>query len=196
MRGAPVSRMGRSDFQLVMSPEVAVQRAIARAERILPGKPAPDGERDSRWQAIISIGDYIETQPEAVWRFAHRWGKHAQADLRRAIATCLLEHLLEHHFELLFPRVRRAAMESPRFADTFDCCWSFGEAKAAKNAARVERLQGQLRRSRQTRQWATSPADAPDRSRRYSSRRSGARLGAGPAGDRPYLMPRSKLCLM
>ncbi|HEV2296008.1 MAG TPA: hypothetical protein VGR35_19340 [Tepidisphaeraceae bacterium] len=50
-----------------MSPEVAVQRAIARAERILPGKPARDGKRDLRWQAIIRVGEFIETQPEAVW---------------------------------------------------------------------------------------------------------------------------------
>jgi hypothetical protein len=28
------------------------------------------------------------------------------ADLRTAIATCLLEHLLEHHFDRLIARVR------------------------------------------------------------------------------------------
>src|SRR5436190_6412056 len=128
-----------------MSPEAAVQRAIARAERILPGAPPPAGKRDPRWQAIIRVGEFIETQPEPVWQFAHRWGKHAQPDLRIAVATCLLEHLLEHHFELLFPRLRRAAMESRRFADTVGSCWWFGQAKARKNAARVKRLQGQLR---------------------------------------------------
>ena len=131
-----------------MSPEAAVRRAIARAERVLPGTPAPDGKRDPRWQAIIRVGEFVESQPEAVWQFAHRWGKHAQADLRAAVSTCLLEHLLEHHFELLFPRVRRAALESPRFADTFDTCWTLGQAAAPKNAARVKRLKDQLRRSR------------------------------------------------
>lgn len=138
-----------------MSPEVPVLRAIARAERILPGTPAPEGKRDPRWQAIIRVGEFIETQPEPVWQFAHRWGKHAQSDLRMAVATCLLEHLLEHHFELLFPRVRRAAMESPRFANTFNSCWPFGEAKTTKNAARIKRLRGQLRRSRQPKRRAT-----------------------------------------
>jgi hypothetical protein len=57
-------------------------------------------------------------------------------------------NLLELHFELLFPRVRRAAMESPRFADTFGSCWWFGQAKSRKNAARIKRLESQLRRSR------------------------------------------------
>ena len=138
-----------------MSPEVAVQRSIARAERLLPGTPASDGKRDPRWQAIIRVGEFIETQPEPVWQFAHRWGRHAQADLRMAVATCLLEHLLEHHFELLFPRVRRAAIESSRFADTFNSCWSFGGAKTPKNAARIKRLQSQLRRSRAAKGRAT-----------------------------------------
>jgi hypothetical protein len=132
-----------------MSPEVAVQRAIACAERILPGTPAPDDKRDLRWQAIIRVGEFIETQPEAVWQFAHRWGKHAQADLRMAVATCLLEHLLEHHFEMVFPRVRQAALESVRFADTFSSCWSFGQSKEPKNAARIKRLQSEVRRRAQ-----------------------------------------------
>lgn len=145
---------------MVMSPEIEVQRAIARAERILPGTPAPpgtpaaEGKRDPRWQAIIRVGEFIETQPDAVWQFAHRWGKHAQGDLRMAVATCLLEHLLEHHFELLFPRVRRAALASPRFASTLNSCWSFGDSEVPKNAARIKRLQAQLRRARAAKRQA------------------------------------------
>jgi hypothetical protein len=60
----------------------------------------------------------------------------------------VLEHLLEHHFELLYPRERRAALESRRFADTFLSCWSFGQSEAPKNAARMKRLERQLRRRR------------------------------------------------
>lgn len=127
-----------------MSPEVAVQRAIARAERILPGKPASHGKRDPRWQAIIRVGEFIETQPEAVWEFAHRWGKHAQADLRMAVATCLLEHLLEYHFDLLFPRTRRAALASPRFGETFSWCNAFGQTELPENRPRFERMKRQM----------------------------------------------------
>ena len=131
-----------------MSSEVGVQRAIGRAERILPGTLAPEGKRDPRWQAIIRVGEFIEMQPEAVWEFAHRWGKHAQSDLRTAVATCLLEHLLEHHFDLLFSRVRRAAIQSPRFADAFNSCWLFGQAKFPQNAVRIRRLKSELPNSR------------------------------------------------
>ena len=134
-----------------MRGELAVGRAIARAESVLPGTPAPEGKRDPRWQAIIRIGQFIDTRPEPIWQFVQRWGNHAQADLRRAVATCLLEHLLEHHFDLLFPRVRKAALESPRFADTFNGCWLFGQAELPKNAAKMNRLRQQLRRRRKRR---------------------------------------------
>jgi hypothetical protein len=130
-----------------MQPTAAVRRAIARAESILPGLPAPDGTRDPRWQAIIRVGEFIESQPEPVWEFSLRWGKHRQADLRTAIATCLLEHLLEHHFDLIFPRLRREALSSARFADTFQRCWWFGQAEEPKNAARVKRLAAEIRRA-------------------------------------------------
>ncbi len=58
-----------------MSSKAAVKRSIHRAEAILPGMPAPDGACDPRWQAIIRVADFIETHPEEVWQFAHRWGK-------------------------------------------------------------------------------------------------------------------------
>jgi hypothetical protein len=120
-----------------MSSKTSVRRAIARADAILPGRPAPDAERDPRWQAIIRVGEFIESEPEAVWAFAIRWGKHGQTDLRTAVATCLVEHLLEYHFELIFPLVRQAALNSVRFADTFERCWWFGQAEYPKNARRI-----------------------------------------------------------
>jgi hypothetical protein len=129
-----------------MSSQAALPRAIARAESLLPGRPAPDDQPDPRWQAIIRVGAFIESHPEPVWEFARRWGKHAQADLRAAVATCLLEHLLEHHFEALFPLVRREARASVRFADTLTSCWPFGVAAPPRNAARMERLKRELRR--------------------------------------------------
>jgi hypothetical protein len=125
-----------------------VERAIAHAETLLPGSPAAEGEVDRRWQAIIRVGEFIESEPEAVWAFVVRWGKHAQTDLRMAVATCLLEHLLDAHFEMMLPRVREAAMGSVRFAKTLEACWSFGRAGAVGNWQRVERVTREARRRR------------------------------------------------
>ena len=117
--------------------------AIREAEAILPGEPVEDGI-DPRWQAIIRIGEHIESDPEPVWQFVRRWGSHPQEDLRNAIATCLLEHLLEHHFAIYFPQVEEVALGEPLFADTFLRCWPFGEAEAAHNAKRFVALQKRL----------------------------------------------------
>ncbi len=98
---------------------MTVRRAIDRANSLLPGTPTAEGKKDRRWQAIIRVGDYIQTEPEEVWQFVRRWGSHKQEDLRVGIACCLLEHLLEYHFDLIFPLVKQAAAESKLFADTF-----------------------------------------------------------------------------
>jgi hypothetical protein len=120
---------------------MSICRAIDRADSLLPGTPAPEGKRDRRWQAIIRVGEYIESSPEEVWQFARRWGTHRQQDLRDAIACCLLEHLLEYHFDLIFPRVKQAAVESKLFADTFTACWKFGQSEIPKNSRKFDRLQ-------------------------------------------------------
>jgi hypothetical protein len=117
-----------------------VKKAIEKAEAILPGRPAPDGEMDPRWQAIIAVGEFIETDPEAVWVFIQRWGKSRNEDLRMAIATCLLEHLLEHHFEAFFPRVSNLAKSSPAFAATVSRCGKFGQTKKRRFAAQLDKL--------------------------------------------------------
>lgn len=122
---------------------MGVRDAIRHAEQLLPGTPALRGE-DRRWQAIIAIGNYIDANPSSVWRFVRRWGSHPQEDLRDAIACCLLEHLLERHFELFFPRVQLAALSEPLFGDMFLRCWKFGQAGRTKNATRFDRLQSKL----------------------------------------------------
>lgn len=126
---------------------MTVQEAITAAEEILPGHAAPGGVEDLRWQAIIEIGHFAPQEPEAVWPFVLRWGSHEDEDLRAAIATCLLEHLLEYHFDLVFPRVEDAARSNIWFAMTTAICWKFGEAKETTRAERFDRLCSEIRES-------------------------------------------------
>jgi hypothetical protein len=113
-----------------------VHQAIREAEAVLPGVPAPEGQLDPRWQAIIAVGEFIESDPDAVWEFIRRWGVGKDEDLRDAIATCLLEHLLEHHFAAYFPLVEHLALSGGLFADTFRRCWQLGQAEEPANAER------------------------------------------------------------
>ncbi len=120
---------------------MSVTEAIEFATSLLPGSPLPEGQEDARWQAMLRIGEYVETDPEPVWRFVGEWGSCTEEDVRDAVACCLLEHLLEHHFDLVFPRVRKTVKENPLFRDTFSRCWKFGQSDASANARNLERLQ-------------------------------------------------------
>jgi len=124
---------------------VCVTEAIRGAEALLPGVPAEEGQ-DPRWQAIIRVGGFIASDPEAVWGFVRRWGGHPQNDLRDATATCLLEHLLEFDFAAFFPQAEQHALADPLFADTFRRCWQFGQALEPGNAERFAALRERLRK--------------------------------------------------
>src|SRR5262245_57723691 len=113
---------------------------MREATGILPGTPAPDDELDPRWQAIIRVGEFIETHPEPIWEFVAIWGRHADPDLRAAVATCLLEHLLEHHFSSIFPRVEALALGDANFCKTVAQCFKFGQSADPKNSRRLDAL--------------------------------------------------------
>ena len=119
---------------------MTVEEAIAAAEALLPGHSAPEGETDPRWQAIIAVGEFVESQPDPVWVFVVRWGSSPDADLRMAIATCLLEHLLEFHFDDFISRVEQWALADPLFGDMTTSCWKFGQSEEPRRAARLDRL--------------------------------------------------------
>jgi hypothetical protein len=127
---------------------MTVHDAIREAEVLLPGEPVAEG-LDPRWQAIIAVEEFIPTDPEPVWEFIRNWGSHPQEDLRDAVATCLLEHLLECHFVAFFPRVEQRALEAPLFGDTFQRCWKIGQSEHPVNAEKFDALQQRLLASRQ-----------------------------------------------
>ena len=53
-----------------------------------------------------------------------------------AIATCVLEHILEHHFDSFFPRVETLARQNRWFHETFEACWQFGQSALPGNSKR------------------------------------------------------------
>ena len=65
--------------------------------------------------------------------------------IEAAIATCILEHLLEHHFDLFFKRIEKLALADPNFGVTVKLCFKFGEASQATNAKRLDALMQKLR---------------------------------------------------
>jgi len=122
--------------------------AIARAKALLPGTAAPEGAEDPRWQAIIAVSAFVDSDPQAVLAFVQRWGVHPDLDLRQAIATCALEHLLESQFDACVPAVERLARSNRLFVETLAMCWRFGDLEVPENAAKFQELLQQIHRAR------------------------------------------------
>ncbi len=90
-----------------------------------------DPDNACRWQAIIVVGESIEGNPEGVWQVICEYGVSEDEDMRAAVATVLLEHLLEYHFAAYFPRLEVKIKEgAPLLKDTLRSCWAFGQAEA------------------------------------------------------------------
>jgi len=154
---------------------MTVLQAIRKAERVLPGKVAPDGQSDPRWQAILRVEDHIEQHPEEVWRFTRKWGTHANADLRTAVATCLLEHLLAQHFDRVFPWVSEACRQSSRFADTLGRCWELGQTRTPRNLRRFRVLKREVCYSSANKTVQRTGASRLAQSRKRTSSAAGSR---------------------
>jgi hypothetical protein len=77
----------------------------------------PDTDNDCRWQAAIVIGEFIDTAPDKVWDVIVEHSDSNDADLRTAVGTVLLEHLLQRHGARFRPLVDQLAHRSPRFAE-------------------------------------------------------------------------------
>ena len=135
-----------------------VHRAIAEAEQILPGRAVKSGV-DPRWQAIIAVGEFIESDPVSVCDFALKWARRRGRDLQAAIHCCLIEHLLEDHFDLVMPRMRDAALKNARVAEQFIGVWKspfvLGQAKRPACVRRLEQLDLELRQAHATLVCAT-----------------------------------------
>lgn len=104
-------------------------------------------DNDVRWQALIAVGDWIETDPEAVWEVVLEHGRSEDDDMRAGVACVLLEHLLEHHHEAYFPKLRAAIERDPRLLGaTLRICSRFGETDAqwAQVEALLERFRDDL----------------------------------------------------
>jgi hypothetical protein len=127
---------------------MTVDEAIETAEKLLPGASAREGTIDPRWQAIIRIGEFLESDPKRIWAFVVKWGAYDDEDLRTAIATCLLEHLLSKYFDPYFSLVEDLVKSNSNFADTFARCWKFEQSERGANSNRFDELQRQVRGGR------------------------------------------------
>ncbi len=98
-----------------------------------------------RWDAAIAAGELIAVRPLVVWSIVKKYGSIDDPDLRTAVATCILEHLLEHHFDDFFPLLK-TEIESGNhlLGETFSECWKFGQSELPQNSIQWDELQKKI----------------------------------------------------
>ncbi len=96
-----------------------------------------DTDNTCRWQALIVVGEFIASEPKAVWRIVARYGRSKDEDMRSGVACVLLEHLLPRDFEYVFRELSMLVRSGNReITDTVCMCWVFDLTKR-----QVRRLQ-------------------------------------------------------
>jgi hypothetical protein len=117
-----------------------VHAEIRQVEQLLAS-----GDEKARWQGAELLGEFAETAPELAWPLVVCFGSSEDSDVRMAIATCVLEHIFEYHFDRYFPEAERlVAAGNKQFADTVSSCWAFGQTEFPANKARFDALRAEI----------------------------------------------------
>lgn len=104
-----------------------------------------DNESD-RWAAAAELGEYVIDHPDDIWPIVLRLASSEIEDVRQAVATNVLEHLLEHHFEKFFPLIESEIKGgNQHLRDSLKLCWKFGQSL---DASRSDRWDSLLRKTR------------------------------------------------
>ena len=141
------SHRARSAWAIVAwSAEVNRHRRMACSTRMLTviDRDLASRSEHARWQAAIALGELAQSAPDRIWALVLKHGSRRHADVRMAIATCVLEHILEYHFDAFFPIVADATRRNQWFRDTFRSCWRMGQADVPRNARRWRGLKREL----------------------------------------------------
>ena len=94
-----------------------------------------------RWAAAEAATEYVYAEPDKIWPLAIRFGWSDELDLRQAIASCVLEHVLEHHFETFFPRLEAEIRSgNANLRHTLKLSWKLGRSEIAANSAQWDTL--------------------------------------------------------
>lgn len=93
---------------------------------LLSKKIIEDVDNNCRWQSLIIIGEYINNYSDEIYNIIIKYGSSEDEDMRAAIATVLLEHLLEKDFKKYFSLYKNISKNNLLLLDTLSICWVNG----------------------------------------------------------------------
>jgi hypothetical protein len=101
----------------------------------------------NRWKAAAELSEFVQSAPSLLWPRVLKYGLSEDDDLRQAVATCIVEHVLEYHFGRYFPRLEHEVlMGNQNLGQTFLLCSKFGQSTEAENSRKWENLASKVRR--------------------------------------------------
>jgi len=99
------------------------------------------GSPELRWEAAAHLAEHINDASSDVWKLVLKHGSSDDGDLRSAIATCALEHLLEMSFDQYFGLLELEVRKGNRnLLNTLKLCWKFGDSECSSNSDRWDEL--------------------------------------------------------
>ncbi|NLS98305.1 MAG: hypothetical protein GXX96_39750 [Planctomycetaceae bacterium] len=100
---------------------MSIERALSKARATLDHAPVQAGV-DPRWQALIDVGEHMDSSPDEIWEFIEDTRRDADEDLEAALTTVLLEHLVEQHAHIR-SKVIALAETDPQIKRMLQGCW-------------------------------------------------------------------------
>ncbi len=103
----------------------------------------PDRNNDIRWGILtIALSPILrDWEPEQLWPLVVKWGSVKNRDIRTGVGVCVLEHILEHHFDEYFRRSKQLIEGGNRlFGFTLSCCGKWGQTQEPANAEAFDAL--------------------------------------------------------
>jgi hypothetical protein len=109
---------------------------------------------DEIWQEAIRLAEYLDREPDRVFAIAMKALSIArEADTLDALATCIIEHILERNFSYFDHIEKEINRGNGRMIYALAMCRKFGESRNDVNAQRWEDLlsanKKRLQRARQ-----------------------------------------------
>lgn len=100
-----------------------------------------DGNESDRWAAAAELSEHVVSNSDRIWPTVLELASSDVEDIRQAVATNVLEHILEHDFDRFFPLIESEVKRgNENLRDSVRLCWKFGQSLDRRRSERWDAL--------------------------------------------------------